>query len=175
MWWFPSAGQITPGQHDGDQTRRLWSAQKRLWAQRWGWMGWARGAVFLSHAQRTFKLTVSVPAGQMFDRLQVVCTNQQDLQDWEEHLPRQIKHTASTGPSHKPLAVPCHTVRSRWLHTNAQTFFPSVLLHPDVVWTPWLYMLISHRFSSAFQRPARIVPGNHLKLQYGRAWSGWFL
>ncbi|XP_056286700.1 rho guanine nucleotide exchange factor 7a isoform X1 [Pseudoliparis swirei] len=50
--------------------------------------------------------------GQMFDRLQVVCTNQQDLQDWEEHLPRQIKHTASTGPSHKPLAVPCHTLPS---------------------------------------------------------------
>uniref|UniRef100_A0A8C3G8Q5 Rho guanine nucleotide exchange factor (GEF) 7a n=1 Tax=Cyclopterus lumpus TaxID=8103 RepID=A0A8C3G8Q5_CYCLU len=48
----------------------------------------------------------------MFDRLQVVCTNQQDLQDWVEHLPRQIKHTASTGPSHKPLTVPCHTLPS---------------------------------------------------------------
>uniref|UniRef100_A0A8C3AJ88 Rho guanine nucleotide exchange factor (GEF) 7a n=1 Tax=Cyclopterus lumpus TaxID=8103 RepID=A0A8C3AJ88_CYCLU len=50
--------------------------------------------------------------GTMFDRLQVVCTNQQDLQDWVEHLPRQIKHTASTGPSHKPLTVPCHTLPS---------------------------------------------------------------
>ncbi|XP_078030707.1 rho guanine nucleotide exchange factor 7a isoform X2 [Epinephelus lanceolatus] len=48
----------------------------------------------------------------MFDRLQVVCTNQQDLQDWVEHLTRQIKHTAATGPSHKPLTVPCHTLPS---------------------------------------------------------------
>uniref|UniRef100_A0A665UU09 Rho guanine nucleotide exchange factor 7-like n=1 Tax=Echeneis naucrates TaxID=173247 RepID=A0A665UU09_ECHNA len=41
--------------------------------------------------------------GPMFDRLHVVCTNQQDLQDWVEHLTRQIKHTAATAPSHKPL------------------------------------------------------------------------
>ncbi|XP_074514963.1 rho guanine nucleotide exchange factor 7a isoform X2 [Sebastes fasciatus] len=50
--------------------------------------------------------------GTMFDRLQVVCTNQQDLQDWVEHLTRQIKHTTATGPSHKPLTVPCHTLPS---------------------------------------------------------------
>uniref|UniRef100_A0A8C4HI67 Rho guanine nucleotide exchange factor 7 n=1 Tax=Dicentrarchus labrax TaxID=13489 RepID=A0A8C4HI67_DICLA len=31
--------------------------------------------------------------GPMFDRLQVVCAHQQDLQDWVEHLTRQIKHT----------------------------------------------------------------------------------
>lgn len=55
---------------------------------------------------------VSVPAGTMFDRLQVVCAHQQDLQDWVEHLTRQIKHTAATAPSHKPLTVPCHTVRN---------------------------------------------------------------
>ncbi|XP_034550098.1 rho guanine nucleotide exchange factor 7a isoform X3 [Notolabrus celidotus] len=50
--------------------------------------------------------------GTMFDRLTVVCTNQQDLQDWSEHLTRQIKHTAATAPSHKPLTVPCHTLPS---------------------------------------------------------------
>uniref|UniRef100_A0A8C5GGG9 Rho guanine nucleotide exchange factor (GEF) 7a n=1 Tax=Gouania willdenowi TaxID=441366 RepID=A0A8C5GGG9_GOUWI len=50
--------------------------------------------------------------GPMFDRLQVVCTNQQDLQDWVEHLTRQIKHTAAIAPSHKPLSVPCHTLPS---------------------------------------------------------------
>uniref|UniRef100_A0A665USW0 Rho guanine nucleotide exchange factor 7-like n=1 Tax=Echeneis naucrates TaxID=173247 RepID=A0A665USW0_ECHNA len=50
--------------------------------------------------------------GPMFDRLHVVCTNQQDLQDWVEHLTRQIKHTAATAPSHKPLTVPCHTLPS---------------------------------------------------------------
>ncbi len=60
----------------------------------------------------TFKNIFLVPAGPMFDRLQVVCTHQQDLQDWVEHLTRQIKHTAATAPSHKPLTVPCHTVRS---------------------------------------------------------------
>uniref|UniRef100_A0A1A8JE20 Rho guanine nucleotide exchange factor (GEF) 7a n=1 Tax=Nothobranchius kuhntae TaxID=321403 RepID=A0A1A8JE20_NOTKU len=50
--------------------------------------------------------------GTMFDRLQVICSNQQDLQDWVEHLTRQIKHTAATAPSHKPLTVPCHTLPS---------------------------------------------------------------
>ncbi|XP_032385052.1 rho guanine nucleotide exchange factor 7a isoform X1 [Etheostoma spectabile] len=50
--------------------------------------------------------------GTMFDRLQVVCTNQHDLKDWVEHLTRQIKHTSATGPSHKPLTVPCHTLPS---------------------------------------------------------------
>lgn len=56
------------------------------------------------------KNSVPVPAGTLFDRLQVICTNQQDLQDWVEHLTRQIKHAAATAPSHKPLTVPCHTV-----------------------------------------------------------------
>lgn len=65
-----------------------------------------------SFTHNAFNNIVSVPAGTMFDRLQVVCTNQQDLQDWVEHLTRQIKHTAATAPSHKPLTVPCHTVRS---------------------------------------------------------------
>uniref|UniRef100_A0A7N6APJ7 Rho guanine nucleotide exchange factor (GEF) 7a n=1 Tax=Anabas testudineus TaxID=64144 RepID=A0A7N6APJ7_ANATE len=51
-------------------------------------------------------------SGTMFDRLQVGCTNQQDLQDWVEHLTRQIKHTTATAPSHKPLTVPCHTLPS---------------------------------------------------------------
>ncbi|KAM3607598.1 uncharacterized protein V6R79_010477 [Siganus canaliculatus] len=50
--------------------------------------------------------------GTMFERLQVACTHQQDLQDWVEHLTRQIKHMAATAPSHKPLTVPCHTLPS---------------------------------------------------------------
>lgn len=54
--------------------------------------------------------SVRLPAGTLFDRLQVICTNQQDLQDWVEHLTRQIKHATATAPSHKPLTVPCHTV-----------------------------------------------------------------
>ncbi|XP_061580136.1 rho guanine nucleotide exchange factor 7a isoform X2 [Cololabis saira] len=50
--------------------------------------------------------------GSMFERLQVTCLSQQDLQDWVEHLSRQIKHAAATAPSHKPLTVPCHTLPS---------------------------------------------------------------
>uniref|UniRef100_A0AAY4BYF9 Rho guanine nucleotide exchange factor (GEF) 7a n=1 Tax=Denticeps clupeoides TaxID=299321 RepID=A0AAY4BYF9_9TELE len=51
-------------------------------------------------------------AGTMFEKIQVVCFNQQDLQDWLEHLTRQTKHTTMTAPSLKPLTVPCHTLPS---------------------------------------------------------------
>lgn len=56
---------------------------------------------------------VCLSSGALFERLHVVCNNQQDLQDWVEHLSRQIKHTTATAPSHKPISVPCHTVSSR--------------------------------------------------------------
>uniref|UniRef100_A0A667ZCN8 Rho guanine nucleotide exchange factor (GEF) 7a n=1 Tax=Myripristis murdjan TaxID=586833 RepID=A0A667ZCN8_9TELE len=75
----------------------------------------------------------------MFERLQVVCNNQQDLQDWVEHLTRQTKHTAATAPSHKPLAVPCHTLPShpltpsRHAEGRAMTVAPAyhTLPHPS--------------------------------------------
>uniref|UniRef100_A0AAR2JFH5 Rho guanine nucleotide exchange factor (GEF) 7a n=1 Tax=Pygocentrus nattereri TaxID=42514 RepID=A0AAR2JFH5_PYGNA len=51
-------------------------------------------------------------SGSMFERLQVVCFNKQDQQDWLEHLNRQTKHTTMTAPSMKPLTVPCHTLPS---------------------------------------------------------------
>ncbi|KAG1959981.1 rho guanine nucleotide exchange factor 7a isoform X1 [Pimephales promelas] len=51
-------------------------------------------------------------SGSMFERLQVICYNKQDLQDWLEHLNRQTKHTTMAAPSMKPLAVPCHTLPS---------------------------------------------------------------
>ncbi|XP_067266020.1 rho guanine nucleotide exchange factor 7a isoform X1 [Chanodichthys erythropterus] len=51
-------------------------------------------------------------SGSMFERLQVICYNKQDLQDWLEYLNRQTKHTTMAGPSMKPLAVPCHTLPS---------------------------------------------------------------
>ncbi|XP_070831771.1 rho guanine nucleotide exchange factor 7a isoform X3 [Chaetodon trifascialis] len=77
--------------------------------------------------------------GTMFDRLQVVCTHQQDLQDWVEHLTRQIKHTAAAAPSHKPLTVPCHTLPShpltpsRHAEGRAMTVAPTyhTLPHPS--------------------------------------------
>uniref|UniRef100_A0A672H567 Rho guanine nucleotide exchange factor (GEF) 7a n=1 Tax=Salarias fasciatus TaxID=181472 RepID=A0A672H567_SALFA len=69
----------------------------------------------------------------------VACSNQQDLQDWVEHLSRQIKHTAATAPSHKPLAVPCHTLPShpltpsRHAEGRAMTVAPTyhTLPHPS--------------------------------------------
>eukprot|EP00064_Thunnus_orientalis_P007934 superscaffoldBa00000912_g7956 len=78
-------------------------------------------------------------SGPMFDRLLVACTNQQDLQDWVEHLTRQIKHTAATAPSHKPLTVPCHTLPShpltpsRHAEGRAMTVAPTyhTLPHPS--------------------------------------------
>ncbi|XP_016372975.1 rho guanine nucleotide exchange factor 7-like isoform X1 [Sinocyclocheilus rhinocerous] len=51
-------------------------------------------------------------SGSMFERLQVICFNKQDLQDWLEHLNRQTKHTTMAAPSMKPLTVPCHTLPS---------------------------------------------------------------
>uniref|UniRef100_A0A8C4HFR8 Rho guanine nucleotide exchange factor 7 n=1 Tax=Dicentrarchus labrax TaxID=13489 RepID=A0A8C4HFR8_DICLA len=64
--------------------------------------------------------------GPMFDRLQVVCAHQQDLQDWVEHLTRQIKHTAATLPSH-PLTP------SRHAEGRAMTVAPTyhTLPHPS--------------------------------------------
>uniref|UniRef100_A0A8C2CAG0 Rho guanine nucleotide exchange factor (GEF) 7a n=1 Tax=Cyprinus carpio TaxID=7962 RepID=A0A8C2CAG0_CYPCA len=52
-------------------------------------------------------------SGSMFERLQVICYNKQDLQDWLEHLNRQTKHTTMAAPSMKPLTVPCHTDLSK--------------------------------------------------------------
>lgn len=81
----------------------------------------------------TLNNTVPVPAGTMFDRLLVICTNQQDLQDWVEHLTRQIKHTAATAPSHKPLTVPCHTVRTQWLTYPHVDHFLSIHWNPEYI------------------------------------------
>uniref|UniRef100_A0A8C5ADN1 Rho guanine nucleotide exchange factor 7 n=1 Tax=Gadus morhua TaxID=8049 RepID=A0A8C5ADN1_GADMO len=78
-------------------------------------------------------------SGTMFERIQVVCNNQQDLQDWVGHLTRQTKHTAATGPSHKPLNMPCHTLPShpltpsRHAEGRAMTVAPAyhTLPHPS--------------------------------------------
>ncbi|KAJ3592058.1 hypothetical protein NHX12_007188 [Muraenolepis orangiensis] len=78
-------------------------------------------------------------SGTMFERIQVVCNNQQDRQDWLEHLTRQTKHTTATAPSHKPLTVPCHTLPShpqtpsRHAEGRAMTVAPAyhTLPHPS--------------------------------------------
>uniref|UniRef100_A0A4W5LDC6 Rho guanine nucleotide exchange factor (GEF) 7a n=1 Tax=Hucho hucho TaxID=62062 RepID=A0A4W5LDC6_9TELE len=76
-------------------------------------------------------------SGSLFECLQVVCNNQQDQQDWVDHLTRQTKHT--TAPSHKPLTVPCHTLPShpltpsRHAEGRAMTVAPAyhTLPHPS--------------------------------------------
>uniref|UniRef100_A0A8C7H4P7 Rho guanine nucleotide exchange factor 7 n=2 Tax=Oncorhynchus TaxID=8016 RepID=A0A8C7H4P7_ONCKI len=63
-------------------------------------------------------------SGSLFERLQVVCNNQQDQQDWVDHLTRQTKHT--TLPSH-PLTP------SRHAEGRAMTVAPAyhTLPHPS--------------------------------------------
>uniref|UniRef100_A0A3B4EH69 Rho guanine nucleotide exchange factor (GEF) 7b n=1 Tax=Pygocentrus nattereri TaxID=42514 RepID=A0A3B4EH69_PYGNA len=50
--------------------------------------------------------------GSMIDRIQVICNNQEDLQEWVEHLHRQTKRTSTSTSSSKPQSVPCHTLPS---------------------------------------------------------------
>ncbi|KAJ8350426.1 hypothetical protein SKAU_G00255560 [Synaphobranchus kaupii] len=42
----------------------------------------------------------------MIERIQVACHNQQDLQDWVDHLHRQTKRTSLATPVAKPQSVP---------------------------------------------------------------------
>ncbi|KAL1281941.1 hypothetical protein QQF64_000744 [Cirrhinus molitorella] len=57
----------------------------------------------------TLKNTFEI-SGNMIERIQVICNNQQDLQDWVDHLHRQTKRTSTS--SLKPQNVPCHTLPS---------------------------------------------------------------
>lgn len=96
-----------------------------------------------------------------------MCTNQQDLQDWVEHLSRQIKHTAATAPSHKPLTVPCHTVRippSR----RASRLVTELLQQNDTVYfTSWFISVSSSAPFFSSQLPSHpLTPSRHAE---GRA------
>ncbi|XP_061081836.1 rho guanine nucleotide exchange factor 7-like isoform X2 [Conger conger] len=51
-------------------------------------------------------------SGPMIERIQVACHNQQDLQDWVDHLHRQTKRTSLAMSAAKPQSVPCHTLPS---------------------------------------------------------------
>ncbi|XP_041699827.1 rho guanine nucleotide exchange factor 7-like isoform X2 [Coregonus clupeaformis] len=86
-------------------------------------------------------------SGSLFEHIQVVCNNQQDLQDWVDHLTRQTRQTTATVPSQKPLTVPCqkplavpsHTLPShpltpsRHAESRAMTVAPAyhTLPHPS--------------------------------------------
>ncbi|TRY92631.1 hypothetical protein DNTS_007689, partial [Danionella cerebrum] len=49
-------------------------------------------------------------SGSMIERISVLCNNQQDLQEWVDHLHRQTKRVSTS--SLKPQSVPCHTLPS---------------------------------------------------------------
>ncbi|XP_018412515.1 PREDICTED: rho guanine nucleotide exchange factor 7 isoform X4 [Nanorana parkeri] len=51
-------------------------------------------------------------SGNMIERITVSCNNQQDLQEWVDHLHKQTKFTSMTNPTIKPHSVPCHTLPS---------------------------------------------------------------
>ncbi|XP_005167620.1 rho guanine nucleotide exchange factor 7a isoform X4 [Danio rerio] len=88
-------------------------------------------------------------SGSMFERLQVICYNKQDLHDWLEHLNRQTKHTTMAAPSMKPLTVPCHTLPSHPLtpsrhgESRGLTVAPAyhTLPHPSSHGTPHSTMM----------------------------------
>nr|XP_055216693.1 rho guanine nucleotide exchange factor 7 isoform X11 [Gorilla gorilla gorilla] len=51
-------------------------------------------------------------SGSMIERILVSCNNQQDLQEWVEHLQKQTKVTSVGNPTIKPHSVPSHTLPS---------------------------------------------------------------
>ncbi|KAM8976562.1 rho guanine nucleotide exchange factor 7 isoform 1-T1 [Pelodytes ibericus] len=62
-------------------------------------------------------------AGNMIERITVSCNNQQDLQEWVDHLHKQTKFTSLTTPTIKPHSVPCHTLPSHPVTPSSK--------HPD--------------------------------------------
>ncbi len=73
--------------------------------------------------QMLAQVMMYVCAGNMIERIQVICNNQQDLQDWVDHLHRQTKRTSTS--SLKAQNVPCHTVRNTY--TTSQEFAISTI------------------------------------------------
>ncbi|XP_039329128.1 rho guanine nucleotide exchange factor 7 isoform X3 [Saimiri boliviensis] len=51
-------------------------------------------------------------SGSMIERILVSCNNQQDLQEWVDHLQKQTKVTSVGNPTIKPHSVPSHTLPS---------------------------------------------------------------
>uniref|UniRef100_A0A672QCY4 Rho guanine nucleotide exchange factor 7-like n=1 Tax=Sinocyclocheilus grahami TaxID=75366 RepID=A0A672QCY4_SINGR len=77
-------------------------------------------------------------SGSMFERLQVICFNKQDLQDWLEHLNRQTKHTTMAAPSMKPLTVPSyHTLPHPSSHGAPHSTMMWGPLEPPKTQKPW--------------------------------------
>uniref|UniRef100_A0A4W4GWZ0 Rho guanine nucleotide exchange factor (GEF) 7b n=1 Tax=Electrophorus electricus TaxID=8005 RepID=A0A4W4GWZ0_ELEEL len=87
-------------------------------------------------------------SGSMIDRIQVICNNQQDLQEWVEHLHRHTKRTSTSMSSLKPQSVPCHTLPSHPItpsrHSEsrgasgapAYHTLPHLSSHGTMIWGP---------------------------------------
>ncbi|XP_070937122.1 rho guanine nucleotide exchange factor 7 isoform X6 [Macaca nemestrina] len=54
-----------------------------------------------------------ISEGSMIERILVSCNNQQDLQEWVDHLQKQTKVTSVGNPTIKPHSVPSHTDLSK--------------------------------------------------------------
>uniref|UniRef100_A0A8C1D853 Rho guanine nucleotide exchange factor (GEF) 7a n=1 Tax=Cyprinus carpio carpio TaxID=630221 RepID=A0A8C1D853_CYPCA len=73
-------------------------------------------------------------SGSMFERLQVICYNKQDLQDWLEHLNRQTKHAESRGLT---VAPAYHTLPHPSSHGTPHSTMMWGPLEPPKTRKPW--------------------------------------
>uniref|UniRef100_A0A8C1GMT6 Rho guanine nucleotide exchange factor (GEF) 7a n=1 Tax=Cyprinus carpio TaxID=7962 RepID=A0A8C1GMT6_CYPCA len=73
-------------------------------------------------------------SGSMFERLQVICYNKQDLQDWLEHLNRQTKHAESRGLT---VAPAYHTLPHPSSHGTPHSTMMWGPLEPPKTQKPW--------------------------------------
>ncbi|XP_051782298.1 rho guanine nucleotide exchange factor 7b isoform X1 [Erpetoichthys calabaricus] len=89
-------------------------------------------------------------SGNMIERIIVSCNNQQDLQDWVDHLQKQTRVSTIGAPPMKPQSVPCHTLpshpitpSSRHSESRPMTVAPAyhTLPHPSSHGTPHSTMM----------------------------------
>uniref|UniRef100_A0A4W4GT29 Rho guanine nucleotide exchange factor (GEF) 7b n=1 Tax=Electrophorus electricus TaxID=8005 RepID=A0A4W4GT29_ELEEL len=101
------------------------------------------------HKSEDTRNAFEISAGRpMIDRIQVICNNQQDLQEWVEHLHRHTKRTSTSMSSLKPQSVPCHTLPSHPItpsrHSEsrgasgapAYHTLPHLSSHGTMIWGP---------------------------------------
>lgn len=109
-------------------------------------------------------------SGNMIERITVSCNNQQDLQEWVDHLHKQTKFTSMSTPTIKPHSVPCHTLPSHPMtpsskhsdckpapHTPAYHTLPHLSHHGtphSINWSPLEPPKTSKPWSLSCLRPA---------------------
>ncbi|XP_068124156.1 rho guanine nucleotide exchange factor 7 isoform X5 [Hyperolius riggenbachi] len=110
-------------------------------------------------------------SGNMIERIIVSCNNQQDLQEWVDHLHKQTRVTSMSIPTIKPHSVPCHTLPSHPVtpsskhsdlkpapHTPAYHTLPHLshhgTPHSTISWSPLEPPKTSKPWSLSCLRPA---------------------